>query len=275
MATYLDASVKKLEEFEGSIPWMYRDTRGYVTVGVGLMLPDSDAAVKLPFALAGSAATEAAIRAEFARVDALPMGRPALFYRGANRPELAKAEIDSLLRTVLAGFENTLRTSLAGYDGLPDNVKLALLDMMYNLGPAGLLHGFPKLLKAVETGCLGAGGGGVRAARPGSGTQCVDAGHVSQQRGGGGEGGGGKCLEAAWIRAAGGRRGTCGEAARTALNLVQCAEHFAKNISMQSVGASRTICSFGPLTEVTQTSGMRNGADLLAGEWRMAREYPT
>ena len=150
MQSYLDESLKKLEEFEGSIPWMYRDTVGKVTVGVGLMLPDAAAACRLPFGKSGVAATEAQIRDEFARVDGLPMGRAALFYRAAGKPELAQAEIDQLLRTVLVGFEGKLREALPGYDDLPDGVKLALLDMIYNLGPAGLVRGFPKMLAAVE-----------------------------------------------------------------------------------------------------------------------------
>ena len=44
MATYLEQSLEKLKEFEGCVPWMYRDTVGKVTVGVGLMLPDVEAA---------------------------------------------------------------------------------------------------------------------------------------------------------------------------------------------------------------------------------------
>lgn len=131
---------------------MYRDTVGRVTVGVGLMLPDASAAAKLPFQVNGAAVAEDAVRTEFARVDALPMGRPALFYRARNGPELPKPEIDALLRTVLTGFENDLRGALHGYDALPDGVRLALLDMIYNLGPAGLLHGYPRMLQAIQAG---------------------------------------------------------------------------------------------------------------------------
>jgi GH24 family phage-related lysozyme (muramidase) len=152
MPTYLDESITKLESFEGVIPWMYLDTEGHVTVGVGLMLPDVQAALRLPFQLSGRAATEAEISAEFARVDALPMGRAALFYRGKNSPELTREGIDSLLRTVLTGFEGELRGALHGYDGFPDPVKLALLDMIYNLGPAGLLKGYPRLMKSLAAG---------------------------------------------------------------------------------------------------------------------------
>jgi GH24 family phage-related lysozyme (muramidase) len=152
MATYLDQSLAKLEWFEGSIPWMYLDTRGNVTVGVGLMLPDVAAAQKLPFVMDTQPATEGEITAEFARVAAMPMGRPALFYRHDNAPELPRTEIDSLLRTVLLGFETELRVALPGYDGFADSVKLALLDMAYNLGPASLLHGYPNLIRAVNAG---------------------------------------------------------------------------------------------------------------------------
>ena len=152
MATYLDESLVKLEWFEGSIPWMYLDTRGHVTVGVGLMVPGAAAAEKLPFVIAGRAATSAEIATEFARVEAMPMGRPALFYRQKDGLLLAKSDIDSLLRNVLEGFEGELRSRLSGYDEFPDSVKIALLDMAYNLGPVGLIHGFPTLIAAVEAG---------------------------------------------------------------------------------------------------------------------------
>ena len=152
MATYLEQSLAKLEQFEGSIPWMYLDTVGKVTVGVGLMLPDTSAAQRLPFVLGERPATAGEIVSEFNRVQAMAMGRPAQFYHHVGAPELPPAEIDSLLRTVLLGFEGELRAGLAGYDSFPEGVKMALLDMAYNLGPMGLLHGYPRLIAAVEAG---------------------------------------------------------------------------------------------------------------------------
>jgi len=151
VTTYLDEALAQLEQFEGSVAWMYRDTVGKVTVGVGMMLPDAKAACPLPFRLGEEPATEAEIRAEFARVDNLPVGRPALFYRSTHGPELAKTEIDSMLRQVVEGFESELRASLSDWDSFPDSVKLALLDMAYNLGPEGLLHGYPRLMHAVRS----------------------------------------------------------------------------------------------------------------------------
>ena len=39
---YLDDSLAHLEIFEGIVPWMYLDTRSFVTVGVGEMLANAE-----------------------------------------------------------------------------------------------------------------------------------------------------------------------------------------------------------------------------------------
>jgi GH24 family phage-related lysozyme (muramidase) len=152
VATYLEQSLTKLKEFEGCVPWMYRDTVGKITVGVGLMLPDAKAAQALPFAIGTRPATPQEIAAEYTRVDALPLGRASAFYRPSPPLELTQQTIDAKLTSVLEGFETDLRTHLPHYDTFPDPVKLALLDMIYNLGPAELFHGFPHLIAAVESG---------------------------------------------------------------------------------------------------------------------------
>jgi len=131
---------------------MYRDTVGKVTVGVGLMLPDAKAAEALPFVLGARAATPEEIAAEYARVDAMTLGRASAFYKIPVSLEVTQQTIDAKLRSVLEGFEADLRTQFPRYDALPDGVKMALLDMIYNLGPEGLFKGFPHLVAAVEAG---------------------------------------------------------------------------------------------------------------------------
>ncbi len=136
---------------------MYHDSVGKVTVGVGLMLPNAAAACALPFqTVEGAAATAPQIAAEFVRVEALTMGKLPSFYRTGESLELPEAVMDEKLSAVLTGFEATLRERLTGYDKLPDGVKMALLDMAYNLGPAGLLEGYPRMIHAVETGAWAA-----------------------------------------------------------------------------------------------------------------------
>ncbi len=151
-ANYLEQSLIKLKEFEGCVPWMYRDTVGKITVGVGLMLPDAKSAESLPFLAGTRAATAQEIAAEFARVDALPLGRPSIFYKSPSSLELTQHTIDTRLTAILEDFEAALRTRLPHYDAFPDGVKMALLDMIYNLGPEGLFRGFPHLIAAVEAG---------------------------------------------------------------------------------------------------------------------------
>jgi GH24 family phage-related lysozyme (muramidase) len=152
VATYLEQSLTKLKEFEGCVAWMYRDTVGKVTVGVGLMLPDTKAAQTLPFFLGARAATPEEIAAEYARVDGMTLGRASSFYKTPTSLELTQQTIDSKLSSILQGFEADLRTEFPHYETLPDGVKMALLDMIYNLGPAGLFKGFPHLVAAVQTG---------------------------------------------------------------------------------------------------------------------------
>jgi GH24 family phage-related lysozyme (muramidase) len=151
-ANYFAESISKLKEFEGCVPWMYRDTVGKITVGVGLMLPDSKAAQSLPFFFGADLATPEQVAAEFSRVDALPPDHPSNFYKTSVSLELPAQSIDAKLAAVLKSFESDLRARLPHYDTFPDGVKMALLDMIYNLGPAGLFKGFPHLVAAVQSG---------------------------------------------------------------------------------------------------------------------------
>ena len=107
MTYYLEQSLTKLKEFEGCVPWMYRDTVGKVTVGVGLMLPNTEAAQALPFFAGVRAATPQEIAAEFVRVDALAPGHPSSFYKAPGSLELTQQTINARLTAVLQGFEAT------------------------------------------------------------------------------------------------------------------------------------------------------------------------
>ncbi len=155
MGSYLDEAIKRLKEFEGSVPWMYLDTVGRVTVGVGAMLPDARSASTLPFQAGDRVASLEEIAAEFGRVSGLTKGKAAGFYRKTGGLVLTQETIDGRLREVLEGFEGYLREHVRAYEGLPDAAKLALLDMVYNLGPGKLFREYPKLIAAVEQGDWG------------------------------------------------------------------------------------------------------------------------
>lgn len=152
MAGYLEQSLATIKEFEGSIPWMYLDTVGKVTVGVGLMLTNQTAAHALPFTTEGRPATADEIGKEFTRVSAMTKGRAAAFYSSKPGLQLSTEMIDDKLRATLEGFEGYLRANIPGYDLLPDSAKLALLDMIYNLGPGRLFAQYPRLFAAIKRG---------------------------------------------------------------------------------------------------------------------------
>ena len=152
MATYLEQSLAKIKEFEGAVPWMYLDTVGKVTVGVGLMLTNEAAAYALPFLANGEPATVEAIGREFLRVSAMKKGLGSKSYCNPQGLRLSDETIDAKLRDTLQGFESYLRMHLHGYDALRDAAKLALLDMVYNLGPGRLFAEYSRLIAAVERG---------------------------------------------------------------------------------------------------------------------------
>lgn len=145
---YLADSLAKIEQFEGRIPWLYLDSVGKVTCGVGFMLPDVAAAVVLPFQNGLVPATAAEITSEFCRVSVMKEGMAASVYRGPL--SLTTGFIDGKLMETVQTLDRGLRMRLLGYDALPDSWKLALLDMSFNLGLPGLFTKFPHFIQAIK-----------------------------------------------------------------------------------------------------------------------------
>jgi hypothetical protein len=151
MAPYLEQSTAQTTVFEIAVPWMYLDTRGLVTAGIGQMLPDAASAQALAFLHPdGTPATPDAILADFERVHALAAGEPSHAYRSPSSPTLAADTMTALLAAVTAANDAVLRRRLPGYDAFPTPAKLALLDMLYNLGEPKLFAEYPLLLAAVH-----------------------------------------------------------------------------------------------------------------------------
>lgn len=129
--------------FEGKIPHMYLDTAGFVTCGVGFMLPDLASAQRLSWDKPGLVATDwAAVRAQ-------PLVRPAAAYRCFTNARLTEDVIKREFQDRLALFEAAMVKALPAWRSYPDSVRIALLDMAYNLGGAFLVK-WPKLHAAVK-----------------------------------------------------------------------------------------------------------------------------
>lgn len=145
-------------EMEGTVPWMYLDSRGNVTAAIGIMLPNLAAAQALPWWAPSftRAATELEISLEFARVSKMAPGLKSDAYRNnVLSPLLRGSDIDAMLAKELGGFIAELAVAFPGFWSWPQGAQLGALDMIYNLGAAGLLgseikEGFPKWVAAAK-----------------------------------------------------------------------------------------------------------------------------
>lgn len=149
-ATLITTLLQRLEQQEGRIAHMYLDTRGYVTVGVGHMIPDEDKATAIAFVHrdTGQPGTAADIRKEYSALKKRPYGLrySAATFRPYTSLELTNSTIDQLTRKHIQSFTGELQTiyGAAAFSGMPDKVKLALYDMIFNLGMPKLKNGYPN-----------------------------------------------------------------------------------------------------------------------------------
>lgn len=150
---YIDDAVTNTLRWEGSVAWMYLDTATppNVTTGCGLLLATAAAACALPFKTpTGEPASIEQITEDFNCVRAQQGGRLASSYRSASSPLLAATDIQNLTREHILKADENLAGDFPGYAGYPDNAKLGLLDMAFNLGFAGLTKKFPNFCAAVR-----------------------------------------------------------------------------------------------------------------------------
>jgi GH24 family phage-related lysozyme (muramidase) len=130
---------------------MYRCTGGEVTIGIGHAILKAADALTLTWSVNGSPATDDQIAADYAAVDAAPIGHVASAYAHLTQCRMADSDIDALIQADLTRFESQLAAALPNWNTYPEPVQEALFDMGFNLGIGGLLH-FPSMLAAVNAG---------------------------------------------------------------------------------------------------------------------------
>jgi GH24 family phage-related lysozyme (muramidase) len=131
--------------FEGIIPHMYMDTAGYVTAGVGFMLPNLGAAQHLPWD-----GSESDISRDWYAVRALGPGLLPYRYKAVTTCRLSDTFMreEFARKTVLLSFE--LAKIWPGFDAFPRAAQLAIRDMAFNVGVGGLRRHWPKFRAAIE-----------------------------------------------------------------------------------------------------------------------------
>lgn len=142
----------RTKRFEGNIPYMYLDTKGNVTVGVGLMLPNANAAVALPFKRNSDLllASDIEKKAEWTTIKGLQFPHIATWYLPFTSMTLDQATIDQFLQSELEKVETSLQTHFVDYPIYSAKAQAGLIDMAYNLGVNGLLTKFPTFVAAVK-----------------------------------------------------------------------------------------------------------------------------
>lgn len=158
-AQTLKKIIDDLRQFEGAKAYMYLDTVSVVTIGVGTALfavedVDSvnfvDLKTHLPVGLADK-------RTAWQTVQNVsgPRGRACTYspihFEKFTTIIIGRPEQDRLLNDKLEEFYQDLIRIYPGFDSLPENGKLALFDMIYNLGPSHLEYVFVQFTNAVRS----------------------------------------------------------------------------------------------------------------------------
>lgn len=141
---------ESIRHFEGETDFMYLDTEGRVTVGIGFMMPNEEAAVSFPFLdFDDNPASAEQKRAEWRKINALAKGHVASWYEDSTELYLPDDFISSHLRTLFAVNFTELNRIFPEYGDYPSAARIALQDMIYNLGMTKF-NNFVKLKAAVN-----------------------------------------------------------------------------------------------------------------------------
>lgn len=145
---------RRFEQVEGRIPYLYRDTKGFITIGIGCRVPTAEDAKALPLQNSAThlpaTATEKA--EEWKSIHEQKFGQTvtAQSFSKVAKLTLPDPDIDLLFKKRVLEFDASLRSIFgAKYDTFPDPAREALLDMIFNLGKYGLLH-FTEFIKLVQ-----------------------------------------------------------------------------------------------------------------------------
>jgi len=130
----LRPNLTELQQWENRVGWLYLDTKGNVTIGVGCLITSVDQAVALPLVnlVTMLQATDAEKVADFTRVRSMPKGLAYGRYRGGL--VLTEDGIDRLGLERLRETIDGVRRWFPGFDGFPLPARQSLLDLGWNCG---------------------------------------------------------------------------------------------------------------------------------------------
>lgn len=154
-ASELTAIYSNLVHFEDDIPYLYVDSTGHITIGIGTMIPNLERAYSLGLhKVNGKLATQAEIRAEFSRLQALARQNSnnlrATAYQAVTSLYLNEQERKGLLASHVQNDRRNLRNLFDNFESIPFAGQITLHNMMYNLG-YGNFRGYNNFCEAIRT----------------------------------------------------------------------------------------------------------------------------
>lgn len=146
--------VRKLIEFEAPLNYMYLDTKGLVTVGIGHQIFSAEDAQQIPFL---DGANKPVSKEEIKRQFDLLKGSflpnyKATSYKSLTSIHISEETMADLMDANLQDCDRQLRLLFPGFDRYPSNVRLVLFDMAFNGGVGSLKGGYPKFVDAIKRG---------------------------------------------------------------------------------------------------------------------------
>lgn len=150
-----------VREQEAPITYLYKDNKGYMTVGVGHRITNLEKAKSLPFQVYENGkslrpATMHEIEEHYNQVQAIPHGQSVSARQySAEKNESMKdirlpdEEVDRILKNDLRIKAQELRKTWKDFDKMPGDLQKAMTDVHFNTGNLTPKN-WPKLNKAIE-----------------------------------------------------------------------------------------------------------------------------
>jgi len=161
---------QKLEQYEGRVNHLYLDSEGKVTVGVGHLVVNSAAMASLAMYKVGLNGVQQVASLQdkqseyeniikLAKNVELVRNKSSAWYKRYTKLVMKNSDIDSLRDRQLDTFYRELvniyrkrRGCFESFDQLPRPVKMALLDMIFNVGATRLSNHYPQMNANIRAG---------------------------------------------------------------------------------------------------------------------------
>jgi len=151
----METFVRFSAEFEGVISWMYADSKGFTTIGIGCLIDPLSLALPLPFLRAdGTPASQADITAEWQLIERMkvPDDLARLGAKASKRLcflHLSPTGIEQVVAQRLAANIRIIARRFPDFEAWPAPGQLSILSLAWACG-AGFYEDYPKLSAALD-----------------------------------------------------------------------------------------------------------------------------